>query len=171
MRIPTTVILVLLLAGCQASVAASGPARFALGPVDPAVGGQADSGPATASNLAPASRPLGQLTITFTVPVDARKRQLLATLADVDKVEIRVRDSAGAEHAQTVLKNAIQDGIATATFTGLPLGLAGVELIAKDANGKTIGYVKRNATVTAGGAGHLARQLHTVTELSGPRAP
>lgn len=92
----------------------------------------------------------GVLTVRFDqlLPPKAERR-LLATLADVAKVTIRLQ-GAGVDHTETILRAAIVDGATSFTFTGLPPGALTVTIKALDAADAAIGLDVRQATVTAG---------------------
>lgn len=153
----------LALTGCQAPLSLHQWRQplFALGPDTPsiAVPNQTTARPTMS----------GDLTVNFASELaKLRKRSVLATVADVDRVVVTVKPNGAAEISQTVQKAAIANGQATVTFSGLPVGDALVTITAYDAGGASIGTSTKTAVVTAGQVATVDVSLHLAPTYVSP---
>lgn len=137
-----------LLAGCQTTTPlfALKQPLFALG--------QSRSEPAAVAVAGEVARLPGSLTVSFDGDLArlglARKRRVLATIADVDHVTVTVKASNGAEFSKTVDKAAIAAGTTSVTFDALPAGPVTVTITAFDGTGAGLGSTQKTAQVLAG---------------------
>ena len=102
----------------------------------------------------------GKLTVSIRGFLDnlSKKRRLLATLADVEKVVVEVSAS-GLSFSQTIEKADINSGTTSATFTGIPEGAATVTMKAYNASNQLIGQASKATSVTAGNTTTVEIQL------------
>lgn len=102
----------------------------------------------------------GKLTVSIRGFLDTltKKRRLLATLADVEKVVVEVSAS-GLSFSQTLDKTAIASGTTSATFTGIPEGAATVTMKAYNLTNQLIGQASKATSVTAGATTTVEIQL------------
>ena len=120
-------------AGGEGSPMAGGPES--VGTVPPAPGGVTAVGQGA-----------GRLTIGIEGLLPAQRR-LMATIADVERVEIEVWSGTLARATATVERAALQAGVRTHTFTGLPYARYTVSVTAFDVAGTKIGESMGGAVI------------------------
>lgn len=157
------VALALALAGCQAPVGLHQIKQplFALGAEAPGV-----VTPAGSSAIAARS---GALTVSIQGALAGlRKRAVLATVADVERVTVSVQVG-GDTVSRTVERAALAAGQTSVTFTGLPVGTATVTVTAYDVADQVLGATSQTVSITAGQAttADIALQLAPVTAPAG----
>lgn len=151
--------LALALAGCQTPVGLHQIKQplFALGAEAPAA-------VVPAGGSANAAR-LGALNVSIQGALAGlRRRAVLATVADVERVTVSVQVG-GVTVERTVERAALTAGQTNVTFTGLPVGTATVTVTAYDVAGLVLGATTHAVSIVAGQAttADIALQLAPVT--------
>lgn len=105
----------------------------------------------TSLGAASAPREVGRLTVVVkAADLVRRARRLLATVADVEQVIVKVTTAGGAEFLATVTKSQLSGPSASVTFNAVPVGPVTITMTAYDAAGQAIGTVTQPSTVQAG---------------------
>jgi sugar lactone lactonase YvrE len=97
-----------------------------------------------------------------------RKRSVLATVADVERVTVSVQVG-GDTVSRTVERAALAAGQTSVTFTGLPVGTATVTVTAYDVADQVLGATTQSVSIVAGQGttADIALQLAPVTAPTG----
>jgi len=165
MRCFVSATLLLALAGCQAAGQPYAAPGFAIGRLG------------TAAVVAPVAVPVAigpqvsgdaALTVDVRSALPAARRHLLAVLADVAKVTVRVQGT-GIDQTLELTKAQLDAGTTSVTFTDLPAGPYTVTVRALDAASVVIGSDIRQASVTAGQTTTVAATIKLDPTIATPR--
>lgn len=123
------------------------PEGAVVAPPRPAGGGSAGGGAAAPV----ADHALGELTVSIRgLLPPASQRRVLATTADIARVQVIITPTGGQPVKRDVTAAQIAAGVTSVTFTGLPPGPAQVTIYAFDVNNQVIGSSSQTVAVLSG---------------------